>query len=61
MKVAGPKFREFTDLIKLSTIEVYGQVSERMLQRLREKAELLGSASVLVHEQYVGFGRRSSR
>jgi quinol monooxygenase YgiN len=61
MKIAGPRFREFTDLIKLSTIEVYGQVSERMLQLLREKAELLGSGSVVVHKPYVGFARLGAR
>lgn len=48
-------------LIKLSTIEVYGQVSERMLQLLREKAELLGSGSVEVHKPYAGFARLGAR
>jgi len=57
MEVAGPGFRKFKGLITLSTIEVYGRVSERALQLLREKAKLLGRASVIVHEPYVGFAR----
>jgi quinol monooxygenase YgiN len=61
MKLAGPRFRELTDFIHLSTIEVYGQVSERLLQLLREKAQLLGSGSVVVHKPYVGFARLGER
>ena len=57
MEVAGAGFRKFKGLITLSTIEVYGQVSERALQLLREKAKVLGRASVVVHTPYVGFAR----
>jgi hypothetical protein len=61
LEVAGPGFCKFKDLITLSTIDVYGQVSERALQLLREKARVLGMASVVVHKPYVGFARLGTR
>lgn len=61
MKVAGPAFRKFTDFINLSTIEVYGQLSDTVLEQLRQKAQMLGSGTVLVHERYAGFARFGAR
>jgi hypothetical protein len=57
MEVAGPMFRKFTEFINLSTIEVYGQVSDKVLNQLRQKAEMLGSGTVVVHTLYAGFVR----
>jgi len=61
MEVAGPAFRKFTEFINLSTIEVYGQVSDKVLNQLRQKAQMLGSGTVLVHNLYAGFARFGTR
>ena len=57
MEVAGPAFRKFSDLIKLSSIVVYGTPSARLLRQLRQKAQMLGSGTVTVHELQAGFTR----
>jgi quinol monooxygenase YgiN len=57
MKVAGPAFRGFTEFIDLSTIEVYGKLSDVLLTQLRQKAQMLGSGTVHVHEKHAGFVR----
>ena len=57
MKVAGAAFRRFTELINLSTIEVYGQPSDTVVDQLRQKAQMLGSGTVHVHKPYAGFAR----
>ncbi len=57
MEVAGSAFRKFTEFINLSTIEVYGKVSDKVLNRLRQKARMLGSGTVNVHKLYAGFAR----
>lgn len=57
MKVAGPAFRKFTEFINLSAIEVYGPLSDTLLEQLRQKAQMLGSGTVLVHKPYAGFVR----
>jgi hypothetical protein len=51
------QFRKFADLIDLSKIEVYGAVSDGVLERLDRKARMLGSGTVAVHELYAGFAR----
>jgi hypothetical protein len=51
------EFRKFADLIDLSRIEVYGAVSDGVLERLHRKARMLGSETVVVHELYTGFWR----
>jgi len=57
MDVCGGEFRKFAELIELSRIEVYGTVSESVLKRLRQKAEMLGTGTVAVHDLYAGFAR----
>lgn len=57
MKVAGPAFRRFADLITLSSIHIYGRPSEKALRELQEKARLLGRGSVVVQELQSGFSR----
>ena len=57
MDVGGAEFRKFADLIELSRIDVYGRVSEVVLERLHRKARMLGSGTVAVHELYAGFAR----
>lgn len=53
----GPEFRKFADLIELSGIEVYGRVSDPVLKRLHDKARMLGTGTVVVHDFYAGFAR----
>lgn len=57
MDVGAAEFRKFADLIELLKIEVYGRVSEAVLERLHRKARALGTGTVTVHEFYAGFTR----
>jgi quinol monooxygenase YgiN len=57
MKVAGPAFPRFVDLVRLLTIDVYGRPPEDLMQAIRDKAALLGSATVTLHELGAGFAR----
>jgi hypothetical protein len=57
MDVGAAEFRKFADLIELQRIEVYGRVSEAVMERLHRKAQMLGKATVAVHEFYDGFTR----
>jgi hypothetical protein len=57
MDVGADEFRRFADLIDLSRIEVYGAVSDAVLERLHRKARMLGSGTVAVHELHAGFAR----
>lgn len=57
MDVAGPAFSGFVDLVRLLTIDVFGSPSDDVMQRIRDKAALLGSATVTVHESFAGFTR----
>jgi hypothetical protein len=53
----GPAFAKFADLLTLKSIRVYGQASERSIELLREKAQLLGSGDVTVLRPSAGFSR----
>ena len=57
IEVAGPAFRKFKDLIRLSTMDIYGEPSEQLRLRLLEKARMLGSGTVTVHNRRAGFSR----
>lgn len=57
MNVAGPKFPPIGEFINLLAIDVYGQPEGSLVDRLRHKAEMLGSGSVRVHELHAGFAR----
>lgn len=58
MDRGNEEFRKFGTLIKLSEIEIYGGVSEEVLTRLHNKAEMLGSGTVKVYDFFAGFARR---
>lgn len=60
MDVAGPIFARFGELLELRTVDVYGVPSEKVLQQLRGKAQLLGTATVEVHDFQAGFARVAS-
>ena len=57
-RVAGPAFAGFADLVRMRTIDVYGTPTSALLDDIRHKAVLLGSATVTVHEFHAGFTRR---
>lgn len=58
MKVAGPLFRRFVELVRLSSIHIYGEPSAKVLEQSHEKALLLGSGAVVVDPLLAGFTRR---
>jgi quinol monooxygenase YgiN len=57
MELAGPVFRQFVELVKLLSIHIYGEPSEKLLERLQEKARLLGRGAVIVAPWHAGFTR----
>ena len=57
MKVAGPLFPKMAEFIKLLTIDVYGKPSDDLVEQMRQKAQMLGNGTVLVHELHAGFAR----
>jgi quinol monooxygenase YgiN len=59
MEVAGPVFRQFVELVTLSSIHVYGEPNEKVLKQLHEKARLLGRGAVPVEVDalHAGFTR----
>lgn len=57
MRLAGPIFQKFTELVVLSRIDFYGTPSDALLKQMHEKAELLGNAPVVVNELHAGFAR----
>ena len=61
MKVAGPAFPKFVQLIKLLSIDVYGKLTDDLLERMRQKAQMLGNGTVLMHERHAGFARFAGR
>ena len=59
MEVAASEFAKFTELVRLTSMDVYGTPSEGLLERLRRKGQLLGSTTLVVHELHAGFTRFS--
>ena len=57
MRVAGPKFPPIGEFIRLLSIDVYGQPDDGLVEVLRQKAEMLGSGTVRVHDLHAGFAR----
>lgn len=57
MDVGEAEFRKFADLLDLSSIAVYGEVSDAVLERLNRKAQMLGKGKVTVHQRQAGFAR----
>ena len=51
------RFKAFGDYIDLLHINVYGKVSETVMEKLHKKAQMLGRGTVEVHEYYSGFVR----
>ena len=61
MEVAGPMFRRFVDLVTLSSIRIYGEASETVLNSVRDKARLLGCGDVVAPPFHAGFARFAFR
>jgi hypothetical protein len=61
MKVAGPLFREFVELVSLSSVHIYGEASESVVKQAHEKARLLGGGTVAVEPMHAGFSRVAGR
>ncbi len=57
MKLAGPIFQKFTELVVLSRIDFYGTPSDALVEQMRQKAEMLGNARLVVNELHAGFAR----
>jgi quinol monooxygenase YgiN len=57
MTVAGPAFAGFAELVTLSTLDVYGKPSDELLELLSRKVQMLGDATVIVHDLQAGFAR----
>jgi hypothetical protein len=57
LEVAGPLFREFVELVTLSSIHIYGDPSEKVVTQAHEKARLLGRGTVVVEPLHAGFTR----
>ncbi|HEX6400084.1 MAG TPA: hypothetical protein VF108_06390 [Actinomycetota bacterium] len=57
LEVAGPVFRRFVELVRLSSIQIYGEASEKVLQQAHGKARLLGGGDVATHALHAGFTR----
>ncbi len=62
MEVGRSAFAGFAEFIDMKAIEVYGNPSEKVLELLEEKANMLGDAGrVEVHTPQSGFMRLPSR
>ncbi len=57
LEAARPVFAPFVGLVRLVTIDVYGDPSRRLLEQLRQKAALLGNARITVHGLASGIAR----
>lgn len=57
MNVGGPSFPGFTELVQMATLDIYGRPSFALVEKLQQKARMLGAAEVAVHELAAGFTR----
>ncbi|MCJ1678403.1 hypothetical protein MTF65_13800 [Streptomyces sp. APSN-46.1] len=57
MTLGGPKFRAFGALIRMRSIDVYGQPDPVVVDQLRQKAAMLGGGTVTLHTLQAGFSR----
>jgi len=59
MDVGGPAFAKFKDLIRLTSMEIYGEPSEGLRKRLLDKARMLGGGEEIItfHKRQAGFSR----
>jgi hypothetical protein len=60
MNVAGSMFTPFAGMIRMKEINIYGEPSSDLLEKLQRKARLLGPARVIVNRLSAGFIRRGN-
>lgn len=60
LDTGGDEFRKFATLVDLNRIDVFGSVTDSVLDRLKEKARMLGGDVVAVHEYHAGFARAAA-
>ena len=61
LELVAPVLRRFVGLVTLSSIHVYGEAGEKVLEQLHEKANLLGRDAVVVDSLHAGFSRLPDR
>ena len=60
MQVGAAAFRGFAEFIEMEAIEVYGELTNGVLEQLQQKADALGeSGQVVVDRLHSGFSRMS--
>jgi len=57
MRVAAGEFSAFAGLLRLRSMEVFGDPSPDLLDLIRRKVDLLGDADVVVRAGDIGFAR----
>ncbi len=57
LEVGGPEFKKFTDLLRLKSIRVFGEPSEKAIGQLQGKARMLGCDDVAIQRPHAGFVR----
>ena len=56
--IGGPEFKKLAPFLTLREIEVFGHLSERAVELLRQKAATLGDRGlVTLHAEFAGFER----
>lgn len=62
VEIGGPEFKKLAPFLRLREIEVFGHLSEKAAELVRQKADTLGeSGLVTLHEQFAGFDRLSAK
>lgn len=57
MEASGAQFPQFKDLLRMLTMDIYGKPSAELVERMRQKATMLGASDVRVHDLQAGFSR----
>lgn len=57
MSVGGPAFPGFADLVRMVELNIYGRPGPDLVDKLQQKARMLGPATVAVHTLSAGFTR----
>jgi quinol monooxygenase YgiN len=57
MTAGGPAFSGFKELVRMEELDIYGSPGPELLDKLQQKARMLGPASVAVHSLSAGFTR----
>lgn len=56
--IGGPEFKKLAPFLVLREIEVFGHLSERAVELVRQKAATLGDEGLVkLHQQFAGFDR----